>query len=59
MVEHAERLSVADLVALCHDLIQIVREHLTDDRLTIPALEVIAFLFDAGQFQRIDDAQFK
>ena len=59
LVDYAEHLSITDLVALCQDLIEIIRQHIADDRLIVPALEVVAFLFDAGQFQRINDVEFK
>lgn len=59
LVDHAEHLSIADLVSMLEDLVEIVRQHVADDRLIISALEVVAFLFDAGQFQRINDINFK
>ncbi|SLM39571.1 Tubulin-specific chaperone D, C-terminal [Lasallia pustulata] len=59
LVDYAEHLHIADLVALCQDLMEILRRHIADDRLIIPALEVVAFLLDAGQFQRINNVELK
>ena len=59
LVDYAENLPASELVALCQDLLEVVRQNIANDRLIIPSLEVIAFLFDAGQFQRVNDADFE
>lgn len=44
---------------LCDDLTELLGRCLSNDRLAIPILEVIGFLFDARTLVGFDDASFK
>lgn len=65
----ASRLALVDYITVdpqehrilnfCTDLTELMRDHLGNDRLAIPILEVLAFLFDAGIFQQVEVASFK
>ncbi len=57
LVDYAEQLPMDELVHLLQDLTEIVRQHITNDRLVVPTLEVLSFLFDAGLFHRIEDSE--
>ena len=48
---------LSDLSFLCTNFVEIVRDH-NDDRISIWAMEVIAFLFDAHIIQRLLDGDF-
>ncbi len=65
----ASRLALVDYVGgvsqdhrilnLCNDLTELLRRSLASDRLAIPVLEVLGFLFDAGIFQQLEDVSFE
>lgn len=46
------------LAALCTHLTDLVRENISNDRLAVPTLELVAFLFEAGVLQRLRDEDF-
>lgn len=66
---HASRLALVDYLEvasakaqapnLCSDLVELLGRCLANDRLAIPILEVIGFLFDAGTIDELDDVSFK
>ncbi|KAL9638425.1 MAG: hypothetical protein Q9164_001558 [Protoblastenia rupestris] len=57
LVSHTEQMPLSDLSFLCTNFVEIVRDH-NDDRISIWAMEVIAFLFDAHIIQRLLDGDF-
>ncbi|KAI9878754.1 MAG: hypothetical protein M1830_010607 [Pleopsidium flavum] len=46
------------ILNICNDLTELLRRNLASDRLAIPLLEVLGFLFDAGILQQLDDGSF-
>ena len=46
-------------IELCNDLTELLGHYLSNDRMAIPILEVLSFLFDTGAFQGSDDVSFK
>lgn len=57
--EYTEKLSTADLDRFCTDIITIIRTYMSEDRIIIPALDVIAFLFDVAILNRLDGETFQ
>jgi len=49
----------ARALELCNDLTELLGRSLSNDRLAIPILEVVGFLFDARTLEGFDDASFK
>ena len=43
---------------LCTYLIDLLRENISNDRLAVPTLEFVAFIFEAGVLQRLRDQDF-
>ena len=43
---------------LCTYLTDLLRENISNDRLAVPTLEFVAFLFEAGVLQRLRDQDF-
>lgn len=54
---YAESLDLATLATLCTFLTDLIRENISD-RLSVPTLEFVAFLFEAGVLQRLRDQDF-
>ena len=57
-VLYTENLDTATLATLCTYLTEVVRENISNDRLAVPTLDFIAFLFEAGILQRLRDRDF-
>lgn len=57
-VTYTESLDLATLAMLCTYLIDLIRENISKDRLAVPTLEFVAFLFEAGMLQRLRDQDF-
>ena len=55
---YTEPLDLATLAIFCTYLIDIIRENISNDRLVVPTLEFVAFLFEAGVLQRLRDQDF-
>ena len=64
---HASRLALVDYIennqsrssSVCIHLSELLEQHLSNDRLATPTLEVVAYLLDAGAFQGLDDGLIK
>lgn len=57
LVTCAEKLSTTDLIQFCDHLSTIIGQNLSNDRISIPILLVVGFLFDAGVFEQIREAE--
>lgn len=57
LVLYAEQFSATDLIQFCNYLSSIVGQNLTNDRILVPTLVVIGFLFDAGVFNPIRETE--
>ncbi|KAF6229417.1 hypothetical protein HO133_007533 [Letharia lupina] len=57
-VFYTESSDLATLTVLCTYLTDIIRENIFNDRLAMPTLEFVAFLFEAGVLQRLRDRDF-
>lgn len=57
LVSYAEQLSATDLMKFCDYLGNIIGQNLSNDRILVPALVVVGFLFDAGVFEPIREAE--
>ena len=55
---YTESLDPATVATLCTYLTELLRENISNDRLAEPALDFIAFLFEAGILQRLRDRDF-
>ena len=55
---YTELLDLAELATICTDLTDLIRENISNDRLAVPALEFVAFLFEADVLQRLRDEDF-
>ena len=55
---YAESSSLAALSVLCTFLTDLIRENISNDRLAVPTLEFVAFLFEAGVLQRLREQDF-
>ena len=58
LVQYTEGLSADSLVVFCECLTSIIQEHINNDRLLVPALNTLGFLFDAGVMQRLPPKDF-
>ena len=58
LINYASRLSDSELQFFCTYLVRILRNHSKNDRLLIPAMEVISFLFEAGLTIRLEQEGF-
>ena len=58
LINHTSRLSDSELQLFCVYLVRILRNHFDNDRLVIPAMEVISFLFEAGITVRLEREGF-
>ena len=47
------------LLDVCTDILDIFQGNMANDRIIIPLLEVVAFLFDLGILQRLSSSLFK
>ena len=52
---YTELLDLAKLATICTDLTDLIRENMSNDRLAVPLLEFVAFLFEADVLQRLRD----
>lgn len=60
LVDYLEcALPEARALNLCNDLTELLGRRLSNDRLAIPILEVLSFLFDAGVLEGFGDVSFK
>lgn len=57
-VMFAESLNLAALSVLCTFLTDLIQENISNDRLAVPTLEFVAFLFEAGVLQRLREQDF-
>ena len=55
---YAESLDPTTLATLCTYLTELIRENISNDRLAVPTLDFLAFLFEAGILQRLRDRDF-
>ncbi len=55
---YTESSDLATLSMLCTYLTDLIRENISNDRLAVPTLEFVAFLFEAGVLQRLRDQDF-
>ena len=54
----AESSNLAALSVLCTLLTDLIRGNISNDRLAVPTLEFVAFLFEAGVLQRLREQDF-
>ncbi|KAH0558993.1 hypothetical protein GP486_004392 [Trichoglossum hirsutum] len=68
LADHLENLDVHNgngsphsygLQDICETLLEILKQNISNDRVSIPTLEVLAFLLDSRIIQRLQDTQFK
>lgn len=57
-VTYTEALPIGKLTFLCICLTDIVRENATNERLVVPALDFIGYLFDSGVLPRLRNKEF-
>ena len=57
-MSYTESSELAELAILCTYLIDLVRENISNDRLAMPTLEFVSFLWEAGVLQRLRDQDF-
>lgn len=57
-VLYTESSDLATLTMLCTYLTDLIRENISNDRLAMPTLNFVAFLFEAGVLQRLRDQDF-
>lgn len=55
---HTNTLELWKLEMLCTHIVGIIREHPSDERLTLPTLEFVAFLCDTGILHRLTNEDF-
>ena len=55
---YTELLDLGRLATICTDLTDLIRENLSNDRLAVPLLEFVAFLFEIDVLQRLRDQDF-
>ena len=55
---YTELLDLAKLATICTDLTDLIRENISNDRLAVPTLEFVAFLFETDVLQRLRDQDF-
>ena len=53
-----EPLDLAKIATICADLVDLIRDNISNDRLAVPTLEFVAFLFEADVLQRLRDQDF-
>lgn len=58
LVAYVRTLSMPNLIQFGMDLVAVVNAHISTDRILIPALLVIAFLFDVAVFDQLRDEDF-
>ncbi|KZF23312.1 hypothetical protein L228DRAFT_282050 [Xylona heveae TC161] len=46
-----------NLVEFCKDINQVIKTNLSNDRVLIPSLDVVSYLFDTGSLQRASEAR--
>ena len=56
LVTYIEQLSTTEIVAFCDCFNGIVEQNLSNDRVLIPTLVVLGFLFDSGVFEQLREA---
>ena len=57
-MSYTEPSDLTTLAMLCTHLTDLVRGNINNDRLAVPTLEFLAFLFEAGVLQRLRDQNF-
>ena len=55
---YTDSLDLETLGMLCTYLTDLIRENISNDRLAMPTVEFVAFLFEAGVLQRLRDQDF-
>lgn len=55
---YTESSDLTTLATLCTYLTDLLRDNISNDRLAVPILEFVAFLFEAGVLQRLRDQDF-
>ena len=55
---YTELLDLAEIATMCTDLTDLIQENIPNDRLLVPTLEFVAFLFEADVLQRLRDQDF-
>lgn len=57
LVLYAEQFSATDLIQFCDHLSNIIGQNLSNERILVPILVVVGFLFDAGVFEPIREVE--
>ena len=50
--------STSELATYCTNIVDIVQDNLSNDRLVVPTVEFLGFLFDAGVLLRLAEERF-
>ena len=58
LVHYAEQHDIRGLVVLCKCLTRIIQDNMTNDRLLVPALDTLDFLFDAEVLQLLQAEEY-
>lgn len=59
LFDYCDSLRMEELLVFCESLLQILSENLKLDRVAIPSVEVLAFLFDVGILQVLESSAFQ
>lgn len=57
LASYAEHFSATNLIQFCDCLSSIISRNLSNDRILVPTLVTVGFLFDAGVFEPIREAE--
>ena len=57
-VAYADGCSPSELVMYCTNIIDTMQDNLSNDRLLVPTVEFLGFLFDAGVLLRLAEERF-
>ena len=58
LIRYTEHLPILSLVGFCRCFTVIIQEHMSNERLLVPALDTLGFLFEAGVMQRLPPGDF-
>ncbi len=58
LVHYTEQLPTHSFIAFCKTFTAIIHDNISNDRILLPALDTLGFLFDAGIMQRLNPDSF-
>lgn len=59
LLEHTSSLSRDDLESFCRTLVDILRDSVANERVSIPVMNVISFLLETDVLRRLSETSFK